>query len=156
MTKELEALERYHRLDVLVENGNDLILKDEEEYKILKQALQHLEFIDNANPSEALEYLEKVKSHFRVIDQDILMKEKKFEYIWLKPYDEYCDTIKQALLKAQEQEKVLSIIKEKNVDIFFIKFCKAVEKYNLEICKNSSFAYGLTEEEFELLKEILK
>lgn len=100
---------------------------------------ERLEAIDNANPSEALECVEDLIFNFSVDE-------------YVDRYDKNLATIKATLLKAQEQEKVLKIIFEKNVDIFFIKSCKTLQIYTVEICKNSPFAYGLTQEEFELLK----
>lgn len=81
------------------------------------------------------------------------------------------DTIKQALIKAQEQEKVLEIIKEKEVDVHLLKACitcytDSLNAYNSEIKKlysnhkdyqNKPLSfYLLTQEEFDILKEALK
>ena len=63
-----------------------------------KQALQRLEAIDNANPSEALEELFKT-TYFGSAE----------EY---KKIDNCYNTIKQALIKAQEQEKENKVLKE--------------------------------------------
>ena len=57
-------------------------------------------------------------------------------------------TIKQALLKAQEMEKILKIIKEKKVNILLLELTENVEEYNERIVPNGK----LTEEEFDLLK----
>lgn len=71
------------------------ITKDDMFNKI-KQALKRLESIDNANPSEALEGLERLEYyHIRSVN-DLGCKEHRLKDI---------STIKQALLKAQEQEK---------------------------------------------------
>jgi len=67
--------------------------------------------------------------------------------------------IKHAIIKAQEQENVLSIVKEKCVSVWHLMKSKTVEEYNsylyiegIEDTKN----FILTEEEFELLKEHFK
>jgi len=113
----LEALERYHRLDVLVEKGKDLILKDDDEYKTLKQALQRLEAIDNANPSDALKELE-------LVEDWIQARELKISNV-IEPS---LSIIKQALLKAQEQEnesayieKIKTMMKQKDCVLRYIE-----------------------------------
>jgi hypothetical protein len=70
------------------------------------------------------------------------------------------NNIKQALLKAQEQKKALEIIKEKEVDVNLLNIRHSAETYNDDYYKiHYSYdvvVYLLTEEEFNLLKEILK
>ena len=121
---------------------------------VIEQALQRLEAIDNANPSEALEGLEEIIDN---LDDyaDFEIKQEANEYI---------DIIKQALLKAQEPKqyvdelklvekklKALEIIKEKNVDIYQIKYMETLDDYNSVRGEEDR----LTEEEFSLLKGIL-
>ena len=74
----------------------------------VNKALQRLEAIDNANPSEALEKLERIKTQL-------------FEYFestgvstnFINDYEELIfEPIKQALLKAQELEKENELLKE--------------------------------------------
>jgi len=67
--------------------------KFEECCKIIRQFLHRLEAIDNAEPSEALECLEFICK---------ILNEKRIDVKWLFKND--YTTIKQALLKAQEQE----------------------------------------------------
>ena len=67
-------------------------------YKKCKERLIRLAQIDNANPSKALEYLEWMGKH-RIEFSEFLFP--------IKDTSEY-KTIKQALVKAQEQEKVLN------------------------------------------------
>ena len=75
-------------------------------------------------------------------------------------YEDDIDTIKQVLLKAQEQKKALKIIKEKEVDVNLLNIRHSVETYNDDYYKiHYSYdvaGYLLTEEEFNLLKEVLK
>ena len=59
--------------------------------------------------------------------------------------------LQKALLKAQEQEKVLEIIFKKNVSIFWVRECKNVEEYNYNIPDYLQ----LIQEEFDLLKRWL-
>lgn len=115
--------------------------------KYIAKELQLLEQIDNAKSSEALNCLEKLGN------------------IWHTGYTgkiretALYNTIKQALIKAQEQEKVLEIIKEKSVDIKHLKWCINNPKklttpllnYNIDMNKNEE----LTEEEYDLLKEVV-
>ena len=119
----------------------------------IEKELKRLEKIENAKPTKALECLENYKKHSRIcgIGYDV--------------YDKWFDTIKQALLKAQEQEKVLDVIKEKNVDIALLKECKNVHEYNIEVTSHNENLIKplewwtrkhLTQEEFELLKRWLE
>jgi len=67
-------------------------------------------------------------------------------------WEEY-NTIKQALLKAQEQEQVLEIIFEKNVDTYFLKLSKDYKEFN---SKRFFYEKEITQEEFDTLKVFLK
>ena len=76
------------------------------------------------------------------------------------PDYEMANSIKQTLLKAQENEKVLSIINKKSVYIHLLQQCGDVESYNNYFITK----YGLdefterlllTQEEFDLLKRWL-
>jgi len=156
MSKEyLEALKiGIPKLKKLYENNakkmssND-ILGFDLTFSYLDKVLTELEAIDNANPSEALEFLETITT----------TKE-------LKPFLEQA---KLALIKVQWQKKVLNIIKEKGLDRSIIdydsydiwleyrtaQFAKAIEEnptiLNWDMFDN--FIY--TEEEFNILKEWL-
>lgn len=154
MIKELEALDDL--FDLVTCQGS--FEKAQKFYYIIEQALQRLEQIDNAEPSEVLECLETLLDKF---GQQILIAEKLprnateitnvLEYLNKTPQ---VVSIKQALIKAQEQEKVLSIIYEKNVDIFELKCCSSAKEYNDSIRFKVGFIknYELTQEEFDLLK----
>ena len=121
---------------------------EESKFELFKgqRALQRLEEIDNAKPSEAMESLERIDKEYATIENE------DFKICF--------NTIKQALIKAQEQEKVLKIIKENNVDVFFLRNnCDTVEEYNKEINNNTMhYCYGncreLTQEEFNLLIKV--
>ena len=121
-----------------------------EEYQ---KMCNRLESIDNAEPSEALECLEYIKSQSPICyDNDGKFYEFEKEF----------DTIKQALLKAQKDRKALEIIKEKrvNVDLFWNDFVDNGFGYHYYLEKwykfQSTDNKKLTEEEFNLLKEVLE
>ena len=114
--------------------------------------------------SKALEYLEEIKSYFPFVD---LGKGK--EYVCEKEFN----AIKQALIKAEKELKALDIIKEKNVSAwgFINRVFGYQKKQNGNITINDTYEYYLnnfgcyhngfdsellTEEEFNLLKEVLK
>ena len=137
MNKEyLDALERLGKL-YLPENYNKLQVNEIGEFIIVKEALQRLEAIDNAKPSEALEcwrYLSAVTPD------------------WVKLLNDGTNAlipIKQSLIKSQEQEKVLKIIFEKSVDIFRLK---KLDFNTFNQLQRSCKLPELTQEEFELLK----
>lgn len=141
--------------------------------EIIEQALQRLAAIDNTKPSEALECLEeeiknleiKLKKNIKLRDKLTIYQHRDLENCFsrISKYEnklKQLNTIKQALIKAEEQEKVLEIIKNKQVDvnlfITLIPFNKSVEEltraYNqcfIERCR-------LTIEETTLLKKWLE
>ena len=114
----------------------------ENKFPIIEQALQRLEAIDNANPSEALKELKILYDEIHPIDNIGIL-------------NIHFNNIEQSLIKSQEQEKVLEIIFEKNVDVWQLKQCD-FERYNFWIRVYwSDFRKELTEEEFEILKRCL-
>lgn len=67
---------------------------------------------------------------------------------------EECKTIEKSI-------KALEIIKKKNVAVAMLKSCGTVERYNTiafyeEDFKDKDYARKLTQEEFDLLKEVLE
>ena len=75
-------------------------------------------------------------------------------------YCENIETIQQALLKAEKEHKALEIIKEKNVWVVRLKSLFRKSNNNLDVLRfynaNIWVDYKLTEEEFNLLKEVLE
>ena len=144
MSKEyLEALEK------LLE-GYSKGMSGRSYYDIIKQALQRLESIDNAKPSEALEDLDDFKNGLVNKETGMIM----FNQVWFK---NQIDTIKQALSKAQELEKVLNIIKEKPTDsrIAIAYLGTTINPTYEDYCLIVKIDL-LPKKEFDLLKEILK
>ena len=127
--------------------------------KNVDEALLRLEGIDNANPSEALESLEHIKKD----DFNMIIT----TYPPITAYngitkDEMFNKIEQSLIKAQKMEKVLKILKEKrvNVDLFWNDFVDNGFCYHCYLEKwykyQSTDSKQLTQEEFNLVKEMLK
>ena len=171
MNKDLEVLEILDKLeecayamkDLPMSNWIDLANNEAElDLKIMdwvettklellkgKQALLELKQIKEANPSEALKCLEEM-AKYRIEYSEYLMP--------IKDISEY-KTIKQTLLKVQEQEKklkALEIIKNKEVNVNILISCiigaiEPLEFYNEKVSTNLK----LTQQEFELLKEVL-
>ena len=75
-------------------------------------------------------------------------------------YCENIETIQQALLKAEKEHKALEIINEKNVWVVRLKSLFRKSNNNLDVLRfyNAHIwvDYKLTEEEFNLLKEVLE
>ena len=114
-----------------------------DELRIIEQALQRLEAIENSNPSEALECWNYIKA---IIPEWARKKDEK--------HPDILEPIKQDLLKAQEQEKVLDVIKNKQVNvrraiILRENYQDYIENYGRPFAHCEQL---LTEEEFELLK----
>ena len=114
MSKELEYIQR--QIDIVkqqVKGSNikiivtDTVTKHKYDYyenelqtlESIEQALQRLESIDNSNPSEALECVDKILGYFGKAQIETMTLSK-------------CDvlTIKQALLKAQKEHKALDLL----------------------------------------------
>ena len=155
MTKELESLETY--LDKRIKDIKNYLEFNErsedeegftpsEELQICYLAKRMLA-IDNAKPSEALECLHKIARKVELADYD--------DY-WEVRYAH--SKVEQALIKAQEQEKVLKILKEKNVNIGLVKVLGSVEQYNQTYVYDNmrNVKWCLTQEEFDLLKRYFK
>lgn len=108
MSKEIESLKRIETTFSMNKQGKESVYRGYtnsvypfyEDFDLVLKALQRLESIDNANPSEALETL-----------KDMLIGNGINDNI-----NDYVDNlilpIKQALLKAQEQEKENELLKE--------------------------------------------
>ena len=147
MSKELEELEHIYY-------GSQGYGETDKYYKHLKE---YLESIDNSNPSEALELLGFMGNF--IIPTALGNKHLK----------DFCDKefaiIKNALLKAQKEHKALEIIKEKNVNMFGFKrdikqlgnrFTYKYYQSNFGNYHSGFDIQELTEEEFNLLKEVLE
>lgn len=126
---------------------------------VVNQSLTELKAIKEAKPSEAITYINAlIKENDNDIKNqnntgfDIDTQAKWVKYLEHK--STMLSTIKQTLLKAQENEKVLEIIRKKLIDTVYLRLCfktsNGLEKYN----NCHKVGYKLTEEEFELLREM--
>ena len=123
--------------------GSDIIANQIKE--ALNTIQNRLESIDNANPSEALECVERIGAE-KLARGELIRNDDKVE--------PYLNTIKQALIKAEKEHKALETIKEKCVDVFRINYYITSNRIiELEEYKRDR---NLTEEELELLKEVLE
>ena len=123
----------------------------------VKKALTELQAIKEAKPSEAMKCLEGIeyvadvlKVNHKIGSRDCANQEIK-EMVDRLNYR--IPTIKSALLRAEKLEKAWKVIKEKGVDVSDLKCCDSVEAYNIFI---GTIEYQLTEEEFELIKEMIE
>lgn len=148
----------------------------------IKQALQRLEQIDNSKTSEALECLEKIIHNY---DEEHYDEESIEEKIYIENhfkdfFEKELNTIKQSLIKAQEQEKeidrlenqcldiladniklktklqeqekALKIIVEKDIDFGLLKRSENWLDYYTRFKHRTGKNTEITEEEFDLLK----
>ncbi len=141
--EELEKLGHY----ALYEGYDDLQVNETEEFNFIKQAIQHLKTIDNANPREALKGLKHIKKYYVP------------EPCTATTYN-YLEIIEQSLLKTQEQEKenaelkrVLEVLFKKQVDLGWLWYCvheciNSLDEYNKKMPIEK---FKLTQEEFDLL-----
>lgn len=108
--------------------------------------------IETENTSEALKCLENYINNI-IFSKDLInQKQQLLTNITV---------IKQALLKSEKEHKVLEIIKEKNVWIAKLK--SLFKRYNNDLdvlrlynANTYKIDYQLTQEQFDLLKEVLK
>ena len=143
MSKELKALKRINEKNYLTEREH------REFYSIVEQALQRLEVIDNSKPSEALDYLERIR--------DVLQNDKCIDIEWVFKH-EY-NTIKQALIQGEINKKFKEIVVSKCVGTENLTYVKIAEDYDdyLSLFEDKiEKEYLLFKDEFELLKEMFK
>lgn len=127
MSKEQEALDNFLKeylslCEKLNTNMQEKMLLDSNSpYNVLKT---YLKSIDNANPSEALECLEDIYRNGVFISEVSFEKQHPTNISpeTNKSIDVQCNTIKQALLKAREQEKENELLKE-IIKSFFDRGC---------------------------------
>ena len=154
MEKEFEALSRT-KSEIIdgFPTGNLWVGMTPEELETIKQALNELKAIKEANPNEALEGLKHIKKYYVP------------EPCTATTYN-YLEIIEQALLNAQEMEKVLNTIREKKVNVGNFYFMVLIMGKDYDFCKlnNNNAMYNicdtrkdfLTKEEFDLLKRWLE
>ena len=158
------ALQRLEQIDNSKKDINSLYSNmhqtSDELDKSLKDSLlknAKIEAIDNADPSEALDYincflnemtycLEHPKEYVKGYEKEIFYKYKyTFE-----------TTIKQALTTKHKKELAWDIVVKKNVDIALLKREKSVDSYNFCASLSPIKRDELTKKEFNLLKEVVK
>ena len=146
-----------------------------EEYQ---KMCQRLEAIDNSNPSEALEWLNRFKgielSSLPFKSEDGAVKEVDLNDVRFvgsqlnNDFRKFVYIIENALIKAQEQEKVLKVVFEKPLSLLTLKLFKKYDKDRVLELDYQFFVDGYktitedldedmkekidTEEEFDLLK----
>lgn len=141
-----EYLEAFKNLKQELYYSPDQLPDIDKWHEAIEQALQRLESIDDANPNEALnglEYICKILKEKYIVD---------VKWVFKNDYN----IIKQTLMKSQEQEKVLEIIK--NIikfgdDLISILDFETYEEYYKY---SDDYGYLLTQEEFESVKEAFK
>lgn len=117
MTKELEYIQRHIDIvkqqikgskmkiivtDTVTKHQYDYYERELQTLESIEKSIHRLESIDNAEPSEALVCLEKVK--YYEVENHI---KEGWNIILYEEMQEELDTIEQALLKAQEPKKYL-------------------------------------------------
>ena len=175
MSKEyLEAFNRIKNLLVCVDYEKDIVKSVNEivpkSCDKVEQALERLESIDNADYSDALVYIEdlRIENDALIAVKDTTGYDADTQRIYvgrLKDKEKEINTIKQYILKAQEQEKentelkrVLEIIKEKptqsrvaiaylvtSINPTYEDYCLIVKEKDL-----------LSKEEFDLLMRYMR
>ena len=146
MKKVFEALERI---------GNNLehhYPENIRDFNTIKQALTELQQIKESKPSEVFgnisRGLETIEADLTGLPKHVIEYDDGFDN-YLEDIWTCINFIKQTLLKAQEQEKVLDLIFTKTINIWQIKTSKNAFEYNKFI---ESINCPINQEEFDLLK----
>ena len=143
MSKELEALDRLYcagRLDLdYVLNG-----KQNQDYKIIATALEDYEFMKQtkiivSDKKISDDDLEKLKNQGIIVGN---LEQSKVELL----FDE----------ETQKKLEALEIIKKKRVDVRYLFQCKSLRDYNYIYKGTNQSELCLTQEEYDLLKDVLK
>ena len=87
---------------------------------IVDNALKRLESIDNATPSKALEELKRIDYNITYLLSDCDINEEVSMNFNSIRDNKSCEIIKQYILKAQEEHKLLEVIKEKVMNLVSI------------------------------------
>lgn len=106
---------------------------------------------------------EYIQRQINLVKQQIKGSKVKFiitDVVTKHQYDFYENEL-QALESIEKEHNALEIIKKKTVAVAMLKSCGTVKRYNIiafdeEHFKDKDYARKLTEEEFELLKEVLE
>jgi len=157
MNKELlekidNMIERIAMTELHTGKSEDILI-DKNTLLDIKKELE-LESIDNAKPSEALKCVDDINADLVALPKHIEGCDDIFDD-YLEDISIKTNSIKQALLKAQEQEKVLNIIKEKNVDIKLLKKSTSWLDYYTRVKHKTGETTELTDNEYDLLKRWL-
>ena len=159
MSKEIEAIDIQENFincfKELLTKTNHNIMQVNITKNMAQEIVNLYEQYKKSKPSEALDKLEECANGMKDLPKsnwiDLADNEAELD---LKIMD-WVETIKfelfkgkQALQKAQEQEKVLNVIKKKNVDVRILDISPTCEIYNEQVLN----CQQLTKEEFNLLK----
>lgn len=118
---------------------SDLIEEMVKNSMIVEEALQRLLRIDDTKSNEALEAFNRIQLHCEYDNNG------SYDCVDL---EDDCEIIEQYIHKSQQHNKVLSIIKEKMVNLLLLELAENIKEYNKRIVPNGR----LTEEEFIILK----
>ena len=129
-----EALESY----LYLENRESICIGYSERYVVLSQALDRLEELEEENKK----LKEKVKELKEELKEELEIAIKNYKCLVWHNNNQYNLLIK--------YNKCIEILKRKKVNIFSIQLLTC-EQYNKSVVKEDE----LTEEEYELLKEVL-
>lgn len=132
------------------------IREDLKKFKEILECLEYLKDLENTKPNEAIHKLESIKNQLFEYFKDSEVRDNDIE-----GYEKLIfEPVKQYILKAQENEKVLKIIKEKlwfdNHNFGLFNMCDLYRRYYAQaISENVKKSNILTEEEFESIKRYL-
>lgn len=117
MSKDQKVFSAFSTIVNLLTNDRTGTVMGSKELSIIEQALLELRSIKEADPSEALEELKRIDYNITYILSDCDSNEEVSMCLNSLRDNKSCEVIKQALLKAQEEHKLLEIIKEKVMNL---------------------------------------
>lgn len=154
MNKELETLEKLVSFAFVMSENMIGLTKGNYDYnQFIKKTYDYLHKynVDAKSQLELENTLRKVQD--LESDNNALLEENNELYVELefikKQYKELTEG-------SHQYKKVLEIIKEKCVDIYILKDLGTLDDYNKWILQRYGTYYQITQEEFNLLKEVLE
>lgn len=140
-----DYLEAFGTIVSLLTNDRTGTVMGRKELEIIQQALLELRSIKEANPSEALYELKRIDCNITYLLSDCDINEEVSMNFNSIRDNKSCEIIKQALINAQREHRLLEIAKEKVMNLVSISDGRV---WDGELYQSNK----LTEEESVLLK----
>lgn len=155
MSKELEMIN--HLITGIQYINQDespaFISQYEEELSIIESALKRLEVYENyninLNETDDVDKALELNTRITIVDKVMDTQERLLASVSADEIRILSSVLNSQIRNLKKKLKALEIIKKKEVNVRFLISCKTLEEYNCVISDH------LTQEEYDLLKEVL-